>query len=408
MIQNVTQPEQKLFTVGTEAELEAALNDGLAESHYLDFKREQLFNDSAKKNLAVDVAALAVDGGTLIIGVTEDTSPPSLSAVDLNGLPERVASIASMRPDPAVPVKTVSIPTASDPDRGYLLIQVPPSPLAPHMVDGRYYGRADRTNRAWSDAEVRRLHTQQIANQRDIIADARELLKTLSEGRIGATPMMLLVAKPMGGRHDGPLVPLMNMGDSELRSTVLELVRAAVVAEHQGFAPSFQNLTRVVRRAGGVAATTRLEDEEFLPSDSSAELRLNETGTIILGSRRTVLVPDPADSRQVFEALIIGHTDLLVRLAPLLSTRYGFAGVWRFGLIVTGLRGAISGALAHTISTAWEQRGPAFTDEGYERATDASRLELTQSPEAVVDRLVSSLLRSLNSHQLPQWNWLRP
>ena len=250
------------------------------------------------------------------------------------------------------------------------------------MVDGRYYGRTDRANRPLSDAEVRRLHAQQIANQRDIIADAYELLKTLTGGRDPfPPPLMLLVAKPMGGRDDSPLVPLMNLGDNELRSTVLEFVRAATVPEHQqGFVPSFQNLTRFVRRAGGVAATTKHDDEEFLESENSAEIRLNETGTIFLGSRRTVLVPEPADSRQVFEALIIGHTDVSARLAPLLSTRYGFAGIWRFGLIITGLRGTISGKRSHTTSFGWEGRGPAFTDEEYERATDASVLELTQSP----------------------------
>ena len=96
-----------------------------------------------------------------------------------------------------------------------------------------------------------------------------------------------------------------------------------------------------------------------------------------------------------------------MRLAGVLSERYGFAGAWRFGLIVIGLRGAISGALAHTQVGTWEERGPAFTDhDAYERATDASLLELVQSPEKVVSRLVSKLLRSLNSHQLPQWGWL--
>jgi hypothetical protein len=151
-----------------------------------------------------------------------------------------------------------------------------------------------------------------------------------------------------------------------------------------------------------------MEEDEFLSTDSSAELRINESGTIFLASRRTVGVPVPNDSPQVLEPLIIGHTDLLVRLAAVLSERYSFAGAWRFGLVVIGLRGAISYALANTMRGALEERGPIFTDEVYERATTASLLELSQFPEKVVSRLVSKLLRSLNSHQLPQWSWLPP
>jgi hypothetical protein len=162
-----------------------------------------------------------------------------------------------------------------------------------------------------------------------------------------------------------------------------------------------------IRRASCAALAVSPPPQEFLGTDKSAELRLNETGTIFLASRRTVLVPNPSDSPQVLELLIIGHTDLVVRLAPLLSERYRFAGAWRFGLIVIGLQGAISSALAHAGKSGWEERGPQFTDEGvFERATDASLLELMQSPEQVVSRLVSKLLRSLNSHQLPQWSWL--
>jgi hypothetical protein len=48
----------------------------------------------------------------------------------------------------------------------------------------------------------------------------------------------------------------------------------------------------------------------------------------------------------VFERLIAGHTELLVRLAVLVSERYGFAGSWRFGLLVVGLKDKGS-ALCH-------------------------------------------------------------
>lgn len=53
----VTHPGPFLFKVGTEQELQDAIDNGLTETHYLDFKRELGLNERARKDLAVDVAA---------------------------------------------------------------------------------------------------------------------------------------------------------------------------------------------------------------------------------------------------------------------------------------------------------------------------------------------------------------
>ena len=71
----------------TEAELQACADNGLLEeTHWLDLKRELESGNSANKKLACDIAAFALDGGTILIGVDEDTSPPSLWPVPLDGL----------------------------------------------------------------------------------------------------------------------------------------------------------------------------------------------------------------------------------------------------------------------------------------------------------------------------------
>jgi Putative DNA-binding domain len=407
----VTEPGPFLFKVDTEQDLQDAIDNGLTETHHLDFKRELGLNDKAKKDLAIDIASLAVHGGTLIIGVDEEdkTAPPKLSPVDLTGLAERVVQIAGMRPDPGIAIRTSSVPSASGNNLGCLFVQVRPSPQAPHQVDGRYYGRADKTNRILSDAEVERLISQRITQQRDTLADARaalgSLVDSLPGGIADAPPMMLLLAEPLGVCQDDPLVALTE-ADS-MQQDVLELVRAAVVAEHQQFAPSLKSVARVVRRANAVAATTDFQDGEPFPgSERTVELRLHESGRIVLASRRPVVFPNSADGKpQVFEVAIVGHTDLLVHLTALVSQRYGFAGSWRFGLVVTGVRGATSYALSEP---PFYESGHRYTDGLYGRATSASLEELEQAPQQVVRRLVSPLLRSVGSHQLQQWEWLSP
>jgi Putative DNA-binding domain len=402
--------ETVFFTVQTESELQDAIDNGLTETHRLDFKRELGTTPDAKKNLAIDIASLSVDGGTLIIGVDEGDkkSPPTRSAQDLTGLAERVAQIAKMRPEPGITVRTSAVLSASGNNFGYLIVHIPASSQAPHQVDGQYYGRSDTTNYRLSDPEVERLISQRLAQQKDMVGATRDALeKLLFDAPKPPPPLMVLLAEPMGGRLDDPLVRLAELGDTDRWETVRELLKKATVPEHhQNVLTLSSNIAKVVRRAGAVAATTNMLDGGLWKNDRISEIRLYESGAILLASQGCVLRGNPEDSPWIVESLIVSHTDLVVHLAPLLSERYGFAGAWRFGLIVTDTRDGISSALAQGSRLGWERRGPQFNDGEYPRATSASLVELEESPEKVVSRLISSLLRSLDSHQLPQWSWL--
>jgi predicted HTH transcriptional regulator len=123
---------------------------------------------SANKNFANDIAAFSLDGGVILIGIDEDSMPPSLHPVDLAGLAERVEQIAATAVDEGVVVITTEIHAADKPGHGYLVVQIPVSPRAPHMADDKYYGRGDKTNRVLSHAEVFLLHERRVAEQRDI------------------------------------------------------------------------------------------------------------------------------------------------------------------------------------------------------------------------------------------------
>jgi hypothetical protein len=240
------------------------------------------------------------------------------------------------------------------------------------------------------------------------VAAAREALHgLLFDAPDPPPPIMVLLAEPMGGQADDPLVPLTTLDDAGRRETVLGLVREADVPEHQEGLISFsRNTLQVVRRAGGIAVTNNLTDDGLWNHEWCSELGLDESGAILLTSRRPVMHADSLPSPQIMESLIVGRTELVVRLAPLLSQRHGCGGAWRFGLIVTGTRGGISNALAHVSWFSARDHSPKFNSGVYERATSASVLELTQSPEQVVSRLTSKLLRSLDSYRLPQWSWL--
>lgn len=385
-----------IWSPRTEAELSAAIANGeLNESHTLDFKRELGSSDAAKRDFAKDVAAFSVDGGTVLIGVDEGP-PVSVSPVDLAGLPERVEQIAAMRVDEGVMVETTPIEIPSGTGRGVLVVNIPASPRAPHMAGGRYYGRGDKTNYQMSHAEVLRRHAQLVQMQQDVLQVLHRRQTSLTEGVIAAADggAVLLLAKPLGG-HRHLLKPLTSRDGWQ--SVLVEIVRQALIPGHHNFAPTF-DAPGQDRRPNGVALITGMRPGDvFSGASRQAELVAYENGDLLLQSARAVMASDK--DRVVFEELIVGHTELLVRFAAGISARYGFAGSWQFGLLATGLAGGNSALFR----TNWANSGYTYADDTYEAATTATLMEITRSPAAVVEDLVGGLLRSLGSHEAVPW-----
>jgi hypothetical protein len=116
------------------------------------------------KDLAIDVAAMANDGGTLLYGVGEDENdrPTIPQPFRLAGARERVDQIVRTSISEPPDIQVRELPTDEDASLGYLVIAVPPSPRAPHMVtvgkEYRYYGRGDTDNVLLTEGEVARLY----------------------------------------------------------------------------------------------------------------------------------------------------------------------------------------------------------------------------------------------------------
>jgi hypothetical protein len=386
----------------TEEELRAAANAGaLTESHYLDIKRDLSTSESARKNFAKDIAAFALDGGVIIIGVDEDSTPPALTPVALRGLAERIDQIAGSRVDEPVRVTTKVIHTENSTDTGYLIIIIPPSPRAPHMADGRYYGRSDTTNRILQDPEVRRLHDSAAAARIDLVAEAEQIRAEL-HGDAGHS-MLVLVAQPVGADPD-MLVSL--VASREWREMLDEVMTSARTELQNKIEPAFRTSSYLFdRRAGGVAVTTGMIDGSRFdnPSREAAEIVFEESGRVILVSERAVMIYDdntaPGQSKRnkvVFEDLVIAHTELLVRLAACVGEKWGRSRSWRLALALDGTHGAKSYAIARH---RYPERGTAYTHGKYARTADATHRDLLDEPRAMASRLVGSLLRSVGSHE---------
>lgn len=158
-------------------ELRELLDAGaLVEGLELDVKA--ILTDSVRGNadLAIDLAAMSVAGGLIIIGVEELGDRLVPSPVSLVGLRERVGQVGLSRVDPPVSVTTVELPDEGGERTGFLVIIIPRSPDAPHQVDHRYRGRTDSTNSILSDGEVRRVWANRDLGSADVRAALLEQL----------------------------------------------------------------------------------------------------------------------------------------------------------------------------------------------------------------------------------------
>jgi hypothetical protein len=400
----MTQPGAR-WRPATLQELETAINNGLIEeNHFLDFKRElKPPGQSANREFAKDIAAFAVDGGVILVGVDEGP-PVSVNPIPLQGLAERVEQIGLMTVTEPVSVTTTLLRTADDQQSGVLVIEVPASPRAPHMVDGRYYARGDKTNIVLSDQEVLRFHQRRIETRSDLIADAASILERTAPGH---ESLVAVVAEPLSSTTDF-LEGL--SAHPDWNDEVRALVASAVTNRQHGYSPSIAVPLRTQRRPNGVALTTSGE-----PIGSgqhpTAEVTFNESGRIVLISERSAATrsftnvnPRPPDVRVILDDLIVGNVELIVRLTAQVGRKYGYYGGWQIAVVVTGLNDATSVKALDQ----WGDPGPTYTEATYGRATEATFNELDKEPDKVTARLALRLLRSLGVHTHPNWQHLQP
>lgn len=391
----------------SEADLQSALAGGLLEeNHYLELKQQLDNGKGANKELARDLAQFAIDGGTLIIGIDEggNTNPAALHPVPLAGLPERIEQIARSTVDPPLPVRCTGIPSSSDPLRGYLLVSVPATGTAPHMVDGAYYGRGEKTKQRLSDAEVLRLHqnrknTNTLATQLLDQYVARDPVPT--ERRQQAH--FFVIAAPVVPRTE---MLLDAVHGTQWHTTFEQLKNAAMTPQvtgdgpDGGFAPSLHQAGNWSRRADGAAVTYGLTDDrrlERLVSESPRyiedvfELELTEDGTARLMTSRLSDEPSQAGGQRIFAVMIPVLVRQVMAIANAISNHTGYLGPWMLGCAATG----IAGLPAHTNDyRVWTRPWPA-DNASYHMTTTAAGAELAQTPGDLTRQLTGRLLRGL-------------
>lgn len=403
-------PGRAWWVPRTEDELKDAITRGLLEeSHYLELKRQVDEGPKANRELARDMCGFSVDGGLLLIGVAEGPDHQrSLSPITFGRLAERVEQVARSLIRPRLPISITAIPSSDDPTRGYLAIEIPASPVAPHMVDHKYFGRGDKTKYAMDDAEVDRLH--RLRDQAG--EDSRRVLDWL----VSRDPV------PMGeqkhahfffiARPTRPLtqltVDLVRRHDfwDEFRN-ILGAAAKSVPSTPDGYGASLLSLTSSpARRLDGIALSERLTydrrpDGDARDPESIYEVELAESGEVRIFIGRLSDTGKTAFSDELEELLFDGWVPELVRegisVAAQVAQRFDYRGPWSLGVAMTRIGGLTVYSNARELTRS--PRKIESTADHYRAWTQATGDELSTTPGALTEALVGRFLRAAGSER---------
>jgi hypothetical protein len=399
------------WTPKSEVDIEAGITGGLlVESHYLDLK-EVPATRGDNKEAARDLVSFAIDGGTLIYGIAEDKPNRTftLAPQPLNGLAEKMEQIAlSSLVDPVLSIVSDEIPSDADPTQGYLVVHIPASPLAPHMADGRYYGRNDKTKYVLSDPEILRLHQRRQAADRDALA--------LLQAEIDSDPIpadqrqqahLFLLAQPLAGRPD----MLFDLASGpQWNQNLARFLQQAFTPELNallngaGFEPSLLYAGSGSRRSRGAArATPNLGNgRRFTPTQSASpedavELQVHEDGGLrVFMSRFSDRLPvssiRPAPENVILDAAALDYTHRFLALVRAAADQAGYFGNWALAFGATGLQGLRAYG---SNNIAFFSASAVYDVDTYTQTTSVSWAELINVPGTITRRLVGPLLRAL-------------
>ena len=392
-------------------ELAAEIDAGAypSERSWIDFKRRLYPDDLADKEgrakvsleLAKDLASMAVLGGYLVYGVAEDKSKHLFTVDPMNlptGLHETVDAVARARITPPLVVTPHLVPDSTDTTRGFMVIEVPASPDAPHMVDGVYWGRSETGKVRLTDADVERVILAR-SRRTAYLRDAMDATAEADPAPSSHYCHLYFTAVPATGWPD-MFADYARDRQSRRRLSQLctDLVNeiAKVNAGQQRPAVAFSGMLndwRSQRVAAGWLGNWSGSSKE----DSGRAFGVDDDGPI----RYINLGVSSGDAyssgvRLVRELNALFETWDMTRFVATVSDEVGYRGSWLFGIEFDHLGGLssqvndpYSGFIAGTNMT-WETAG-------YSRVTKATALEVREKPKRIADRLFRRLMRGLGT-----------
>lgn len=375
----------------------AATGGLLAETQWVELK-EMPSPSSRPTNveLAKDLASLSVHGGVLVYGVRDKTF--EVVGCDTTGLVDRISSVASVGVHPPLsPVVYPPLAVEDDGAHNVLVVEVPASPQAPHMVADSYWGRSSNGKRKLSDPEVRMLLAGRASNEEAFkqrlltLVDDDPLAGFVQDHPTGNGHIYLLAAPlaPVVGRTDDlDLTEFTGacLGDNFDHGSPSHLTYRA--RDPLGMAMSYPN------RGDGVERRYEESTCYLLVKDDDASLEFVSGGGTYYreGGFRTGDGPMEVVGTNIIANSAWEFFELLEKLS---LTKWGYAGQWRVGIHLTNLAG--KDLSFNDIYS----RGQTFPRDTFTNVAVTSPASWTDGAEPEARRLLAGFLRAIGAPDQP-------
>lgn len=375
--------------------IEAVTAGHLQESQVFDAKRELGTNS---KETAKDIAAMANDGGVLIYGLGEDERGhvTQLAPILLKGAAEKIDQIAHTCIQEVPRIQTYVHPLPDNPEQGFLVVVVPPSERAPHMVvvndDKRYYMRLDKTSVRMSEGEVARLYARrrQWEVNREAILD--KLLTDSPYPTYLELNYLHLFVRPVSS--DATLLARLGKDANARISAFKNMIGEAAASKHYPHdgSPSFRDITRSIRpTVHGIVCESdnpnRTEIQKNVESMRSyVRLDIQESGmaTLFCGCTGDMI----GTHKMLFAPTTVSMTlHLLMCMGIFYRTAY-YTGMVDLGLAITQLKG-------RTVFRNFLGRFVPFPQDIYRRTLRTSALALAEDATPAARELIMPLMNEM-------------
>lgn len=378
-----------------EAELISVVTSGgLEESETFDAKR----NITDKNiDIATDIAAMSTNGGVIIYGIDEDEHerPTILSPIDLAGQSERISSIARTSIDEPLSPRLYPIEKSDEPGKGYLVVEIPPSPRAPHQVLGRkhrFYGRSGKTNIPLTQGEIARLYARRTQMEVD-----RERILQEEIARYEYEPEPTLAyqyafVRPVFPQTDAFLNRL-NEGEQVNEKLLKQLIiRFSYKAfTREDYSPKVSNIYHWRPTVDGIRGDTvsRSESLQDLSHLVRLEVDHNGNGHLFCGRAAEEIRQDNGNRFFFFPSVVAGNVSSFLYVFGSIYQQAHYYGMVDIGVSLTGLKGCYS------YRQRWYPDSVSYEHNEYSRTLRCDARELIDDTKNVASQLVMPLIRAV-------------
>lgn len=386
-------PDRPRLQLGTWRQLCAAADAGLLqENQWLECKQDVPKGRDKSRELAKDLASLSVDGGIIVVGAVDKLADASglLGLSNPDELADRISQVATSAISPPLNV-VIDILQNEDPaGAACLVVAVPASAAAPHMVDEKYWGRSATGKRVLSDHEVRRLFAERNLRAQDFKHQLLTLPNTFDPIREDTRNFghIYLYARPV--------MPPATQVPKILASQHPENWIQEFLPGKPQFWPGFTALSYGVPHADGLMVSSLPGSRPAYQDESNLlQLLLDDSGGIRVTSGNGTRHWSGGGSSQCISPnyhLELAH-QLVSVSAGILSTHAAYNGNWDIGVHATKLQG-LKSTFAMSERNYRYSESP-FQTEDYTSTISADTNEMLTTPQAVVERLYSRFTRGM-------------